>query len=212
MSIIINVGTMRVCRVIAIALAGLMLVSCASHKGSSSLGTTKRTTASASPKVKNDAQLAMEKAAAEEAAEKARRAAQAAEQQARAEAEAKAREAEEAARKAMAEAKAKAAAEEAAIAAAAKAKVEKVKVIESSIKTDGKYHVVVGSFKSLANARTACETLVEQGYTPNIVENEDGMYRVTVFNEAAEDTARKKLAQVKIKYPQYDDAWLLIEK
>jgi len=203
---------MRLQKIFALAIVAVMCVSCASHKGSSSLGTSSKSATTTSPKVKDDAQLAMEKAAAEEAAEKARRAAQAAEQRAKAEAEAKQREAEEAAQRAMAEAKAKAAAEEAAIAAAAKSKIEKVKVVEAAAKPEGKYHVVVGSFKSLANAKAASETVVQQGYNPNIMENEDGMYRVTVFNADNEETARKKLAQVKMKYPQYDDAWLLIEK
>lgn len=203
---------MKILKIVAASMIGMVCLSCASHKGSSSLGSTSKSTASASPKVKDDAQLAMEKAAAEEAAEKARRAAEAAAQRAKAEAEAKAREAEEAAKKAMAEAKAKAAAEEAAIAAAAKAREEKVKVVETKTAVAGKYHVVVGSFKSLANAKAASDIVANLGYTPSIMENEEGLYRVAVYNAETEDTARKKLAQIKMKYSQYADAWLLIEK
>ncbi len=196
---------------IAIILAA-MCVSCASHKGSSSLDSTTSKPSSSKPVIKSDEQLAAEAEAAELAAEKARRAAEAAAQQAAAEAQAKAAEAEAAAQKALAEAQAKAAAEEARLAAEAKAREEKVRVVETKSTTNGKYHVIIGSYKSLANARAASETAINQGYTPSIMENEEGLYRVAVFNAATESVARTRLAQIKMKYATYSDAWLLIVK
>lgn len=130
----------------------------------------------------------------------------------RREAEKEKLEAERAAQKSLEEARAKAAEEEARLAAAAKSREESVKVIESRSINQGKYYVIVGSFKSLENARAASETVISQGYTPSIMENEDGLYRVAIFNAVKEGTARTKLAQVKMQHSEYNDAWLLIQK
>jgi len=199
-------------RIISIFILALCMASCASHKGSSSLGETTKKTSSTKPVIKSDEQLAMEREAAELEAEKARRAAEAAAQQAKAEADAKAAEAELAAQRALAEAEAKAKAEEARLAAAAKAREEKVKIVETKSTSNGKYHVIIGSYKSIANARAASETAINQGFTPSIMENDEGLYRVAVFNATTESAARTRLAQIKMKFATYSDAWLLIQK
>ncbi len=197
---------------IAIILLVAMCTACASHKGSTSLGSTTNRTSSSKPVIKSDEQIAAEKEAADLAAEKARRAAEAAAQQAEAEAAAKQAAADAAAQQALAEAQAKAKAEEERLAAAAKAREERVKVIETKSTTEGKFHVIVGSYKSIENARSASETAINQGFTPSIMENEEGMYRVAVFNATTENAARKRLAQIKMKFATYSDAWLLIQK
>lgn len=146
-------------------------------------------------------------------------------QEAEAKAKAAAEEAAAAAKKAKeeAEAKAKAAAEEAA-AAAKKAKEtaeqtvvvkeEKVKVVESEATTDdsNRYHIIIGSFKQLTNARQQSQDAVSKGFYPSIMENEEGLYRVAVFSSGTESSARKKIAELRKKYTEYVGMWLLIEK
>lgn len=176
-----------------------------SRKGSSSISSGyKSSTSKVSPKVR-----------ASEDAEAARQAALKAAQDAEAAAK-------EAAEKAASEAKqaaadAKAAAEAAAQAAQEKAvvvKEEKVTIVESNAETDenNKYHIVIGSFKKLANARTQCQDAISKGFYPSIMENEEGMYRVAICSYISESAARTKIAELRKKYTEYVGMWLLIQK
>lgn len=187
-----------------------------SPKGSSSLTTAKRNNTTAqTPRVQDvDTETAAERNArlrAERDAEaKAKAEAEAARKAAEAEMEAARAQAEEAAKKAKAEAEARAkkAAEEALV-----VKEEKVKVIESADADSNKrYHIIIGSFKSLENARNLCQEVIKKSFLPSIMENEDGMYRVSIYSCSTEKTARTKIADIRKQYPQYVGTWLLIEK
>ncbi|MDO4461931.1 MAG: SPOR domain-containing protein [Bacteroidia bacterium] len=164
--------------------------------------------------------MAEAKKRAEENAAKAREAEEQARLQAQAEAERRA--AEEAAKaKAEAEAAAKKAqeeldrqkveAEQKAKAAVAKVTIreEKATLVESKAANAGQYHVIVGSFKSLDNARKASDSAIAQGYLPSVMENADGMYRVSLFTADDEDVARTKLVEILEKHPEYVGIWLL---
>ncbi len=195
-------------------LALAIVASGCSRKGSSSLSSShKSTTSKVTPKVRTTTSTTSSDAALKAA------------QEAEAKAKAAAEEAAAAAKKAKeeAEAKAKAAAEEAA-AAAKKAKEtaeqtvvvkeEKVKVVESEATTDdsNRYHIIIGSFKQLTNARQQSQDAVSKGFYPSIMENEEGLYRVAVFSSGTESSARKKIAELRKKYTEYVGMWLLIEK
>ncbi len=204
---------MRVSSLIPMAAIAIAVVcgGC-SRKGSSSISSGHRsTTSKVTPKVRqaqdSDAQAQQRLKAAQEAEAKAKAAAE---------------EAAAAAQKAKqeAEAKAKAAAEEAA-AAAQKAKEavvvvkeEKVKIIESNAQTDDshRYHIIIGSFKQLTNARQLCQDAVSKKFLPSIMENEEGMYRVAVYSSSTEKSARAKIAELRSQYKEYVGMWLLIEK
>ncbi len=211
----------------AMALLALAVVaSGCSRKGSSSLSSNhKSTTSKVTPKVRSTNSTADSEAAlkaAQEAEAKAKAAAEeaaAAAKKAKAEAEAKAKAAAEkaaaAAKKAKeeAEAKAKAAAQKASEQAVI-VKEEKVKVVESKAATDesNRYHIIIGSFKQLTNARQQSQDAISKGFYPSIMENEEGMYRVAVFSSGTESSARKKIAELRKKYSEYVGMWLLIEK
>jgi cell division protein FtsN len=72
-----------------------------------------------------------------------------------------------------------------------------------------KYHVVVGSFKSQANAKGLQSTLLSEGNDALIVVNEQGMFRVLIasYNEYAQ--ARGRISQISNRFP---DAWVLVQK
>ncbi len=89
-------------------------------------------------------------------------------------------------------------------------KEEKVKVIESSDDVSYKYYVIIGSFKVLDNARTYKNTLISEGFTPVILENENGLYRVSISAYNDEMAARERVGGIRTNYPKYDDTWLLI--
>lgn len=69
------------------------------------------------------------------------------------------------------------------------------------------YNVVCGSFGNLNNAQNLRNTLVERGYSAQIAQNENGMYRViaTSFDDRA--SAVNSRNDLRRTYP---DAWLLL--
>lgn len=206
----------------AVVALAIVLGGC-SRKGSSSISSGHRSTTSrVAPKVRSqqDAEAARQaslkaaqdaeaeaKAAAEMAAKEAQEAKAAAEAEAKAAAAAAEKAAQEA--KAAAEAKAKAAAEQAVV-----VKEEKVKIIETKAETDEshKFHIIIGSFKQLSNARQQCQDAISKGFLPSIMENEEGLFRVSVCSYISESAARTKIADLRKKHKEYVGMWLLIEK
>ncbi len=75
------------------------------------------------------------------------------------------------------------------------------------------YFVIVGSFLNINNAETAKSRLTDLGFNnPIILHSETGYYRVCVNSYQAEADARSRVADIRINYPKYSDAWLLIKK
>ncbi len=185
---------------ISVALLALtMAISGCSRKGSSSVTSGhKSTTSKTTPKVRT---------AATTTSQQSLKAAQEAEAKAKAAAE----EAKAAAQKAKEEAEAKA---QAALEEAISVKEEKVKVVESNDAIDdaNRYHVIIGSFKKLENARSLCQDAISKNFLPSIMENEEGMYRVAICSFSAEQTARKRIAALRTQYKEYVGMWLLVEK
>lgn len=180
------------------------IISCGcSHKGSSSISSRKHTTTSRqTPKVRTSdseadraAKLKAEQEAeqkAKEQAEAAKLAAQKAKEQAKEQAEALAK---EQAEKVV-------------------TREEKIKVVESKAEVDEthRYHIIIGSFKQLQNARQLCEDAISKDFLPSIMENEEGMYRVGIYSSITEKTARAKIVELRKSHPEYVGIWLLIEK
>lgn len=91
-------------------------------------------------------------------------------------------------------------------------KEEKVKVIDQTDNTAHNYYVIIGSFKVLDNAKNYKKQLIQEGFTPVILENENGLYRVSVSAYNDEQPARDKIGNIRSKYEKYNDVWLLIRK
>ena len=213
---------MKVNTLISVAVVAVAIVcgGC-SRKGSSSISSGhKNSTSRVTPKVRSEHDAEAERqealkaaqdaeAKAKAAAAEAAAAAQKAKEDAEAKAKAAAAEAAAAAQKAKEEAEAKAAA-----AAAVVVKEEKVKIIESNAETDDshRYHIIIGSFKQLPNARQQCQDAISKNFLPSIMENEEGLYRVAVYSSGTESAARKKISELRKKYKEYIGMWLLIEK
>ncbi len=90
-------------------------------------------------------------------------------------------------------------------------KEEKIKVIEEEDKSF-KYYVIIGSFKVLTNAKNYKSSLINEGFTPVILENENGLYRISVAAYNDEIDARKKVGIIRNQFEKYEDTWLLIRK
>jgi cell division protein FtsN len=92
-------------------------------------------------------------------------------------------------------------------------KEEKVKVIDTTPEQEVfKYYVIIGSFRVLDNARNYKTQLLSEGFTPVLLENENGLYRVSVAAYNDETPARTRINNIRTKYEKYADVWLLIRK
>lgn len=74
------------------------------------------------------------------------------------------------------------------------------------------FFIIVGSFKSNANAGKFKSELVQQGFKPIILHSETGFFRVCVDSFTDEAAARSRVQKIRAQYPKYSDSWLLIKK
>lgn len=91
-------------------------------------------------------------------------------------------------------------------------KEEKVKVVDEPEAEVFKYYVIIGSFRVLENAQTYKQELRTEGFMPVILENENGLYRVSVSAYNGEMPTRDKIGDIREKFEKYSDVWLLIRK
>ena len=89
---------------------------------------------------------------------------------------------------------------------------EKVKVVDQADGTLYRFYVIIGSFREIDNARKEKTNLVKEGFLPVILENENGLFRISAgaFND--EKAARDRIAQIRAKYKNHEDVWLLVRK
>ncbi len=90
-------------------------------------------------------------------------------------------------------------------------KEEKIKLLDSEGESF-KYYIIIGSFKILNNAKNYKQELIKEGFTPVLMENESGLYRVSVAAYHDETASRKRIAEIRSQYKKYSDVWLLIRK
>lgn len=75
-----------------------------------------------------------------------------------------------------------------------------------------RFYIILGSFGVYENAQKAKKQLTAEGFSPGILVNEAGLYRVCVNSYDEEDAARGRLGEIRQKYPSHADSWLLIKK
>ncbi len=75
-----------------------------------------------------------------------------------------------------------------------------------------RFFVIMGSFSVLENAKRLKETLKSENFSPVILMNESGMYRVCGNSYEQESAARARIAEIRSSFPKYSDIWLLIRK
>ncbi len=91
-------------------------------------------------------------------------------------------------------------------------RMEEVEIVRGAIDYDAKYFIILGSFSQEANANKLVGRLAQQGFAPNILRSPAGLYRVSGFYFNDESAARSEVAEIRRKYPEYSDLWLLIKK
>ncbi len=75
-----------------------------------------------------------------------------------------------------------------------------------------KFFVIIGSFKSLDNAKTLVGEMAGQQFFPVILKSESGFFRVSVLATDDESKARNEIYRIKYLYPDHADTWLLIQE
>jgi cell division protein FtsN len=88
---------------------------------------------------------------------------------------------------------------------------ESVKPVDRSEKTY-KYYVIIGSFRILSGARQYNTELVREGFSPSILENDNGLFRISAGGYDEENAARAQIAEIRAKYSNHGDVWLLVRK
>lgn len=91
-------------------------------------------------------------------------------------------------------------------------KEEKITVKEGPENPKHKYYVIIGSFGFWENAQKYRSQLQEKGFSPVILENESGYYRVSVNSYKDETRARERIHQIRFSFPEHADTWLLVRK
>jgi cell division protein FtsN len=93
-------------------------------------------------------------------------------------------------------------------------KEERVTAASGEAKDYGskKFYIILGSFGVYENAQKFKKQLMAEDFFPGILVNEAGLYRVSVNSFDDEGAARSRVGELRQKFPQYGDLWLLIKK
>jgi cell division protein FtsN len=75
-----------------------------------------------------------------------------------------------------------------------------------------KFYVILGSYAVYEGAQKFKKQLMAENFFPGILVNEAGLYRVSVNSYDDEAAARSRVVEIRQKFPQYSDLWLLIKK
>lgn len=73
------------------------------------------------------------------------------------------------------------------------------------------FFVIVGSFGSYENANKLKADLSTKGFSPVILKSESGFFRVCSNSYTEEADARAKVSEIRKKYTNFSDCWLLIK-
>lgn len=73
------------------------------------------------------------------------------------------------------------------------------------------YFVIIGSFRNPNNAKNYQKQIEIDGFSSELLKNENGLYRVSVMASNDIVAARKEIKRIREKYPKYSDTWLLIQ-
>lgn len=95
-----------------------------------------------------------------------------------------------------------------------KSKEESVKAASGEANDLGskRFYIILGSYKIYEGAQKFKKQLMTEDFFPGILVNEAGLFRVSVNSYDDEIEARNRIVEIRQKFPQYSDLWLLIKK
>lgn len=77
------------------------------------------------------------------------------------------------------------------------------------IKPNEIYFVILGSFKVLENAIKFQKQIGRDGFESQLLQNEQGLYRISVSTFKDEGDAKNMVYSIREKFSDYSDVWLL---
>ncbi len=89
---------------------------------------------------------------------------------------------------------------------------ERINAVDDNGNELKSYNVIVGSFQQRANAQSLCQRLRADGYPAILAQNAKGMYRVVACSFDNRPSAVQAREGLQRKYPQFTDAWFLINE
>ncbi len=87
---------------------------------------------------------------------------------------------------------------------------EKLVEVEKTEEEDFNYYVIIGSFRNKDNAVKYQQDISQKGFSPYLLKNEEGLYRVAVRSYNDIEAARSEVRRIKVAFPEHNDTWLLI--
>ncbi len=73
-----------------------------------------------------------------------------------------------------------------------------------------KFYVIIGSFNIRENAVQHQEDIAQFGFISELLQNQEGLYRVSVLGTNDEQAARQEIFRIRKNHTKYEDTWLLI--
>ena len=89
--------------------------------------------------------------------------------------------------------------------------VEKLIPIKETPPETNQYFVIIGSFRNYDNAMNYQQIIHIDGFNSLVLQNEKGLYRVSVLGTNAITEARDEIKRIRTSFPKYNDTWLLIQ-
>ena len=89
---------------------------------------------------------------------------------------------------------------------------ERINAVDGNDALLKEYNVIVGSFRQRLNAQSLCERLRNDGYPAVLAQNAEGWYRVVACSFDNRPAAVQAREALQARYPQFTDAWFLINK
>ena len=89
---------------------------------------------------------------------------------------------------------------------------ERINAVDGNDALLKEYNVIVGSFRQRLNAQSLCERLRNDGYPAILAQNAEGWYRVVACSFDNRPAAVQAREALQARYPQFTDAWFLINK
>lgn len=89
---------------------------------------------------------------------------------------------------------------------------ERISAVDGNDALLKEYNVIVGSFRQRLNAQSLCERLRADGYPAVLAQNAAGWYRVVACSFDNRPAAVQAREALQARYPQFTDAWFLINK
>ncbi|HUV01037.1 MAG TPA: SPOR domain-containing protein [Bacteroidales bacterium] len=89
---------------------------------------------------------------------------------------------------------------------------EKLVPTDEKAPDPSRYFVIIGSFRNPDNAKKYQSQIRNDGFTPEVLKNEAGLYRVSVLATDDVTIARNEVRRIWANFTKYSDTWLLIQK